>query len=216
MKYASMKVFFDLDDTLFDTGAFARGAQRLFAEHGISEELFWKSYREMRSEFPDQGWSYSFDKHRKKLLPYFSPGSDDNLRVRLESYISTAKDFLFPEVLDVLFSFKERGYPMSILTFGDVDFQRSKVIRSGLGPFMEDIIVTDRDKGMALRESGIGNDENIYFFDDKVVHIESVKKAFPHIRSVLVKRASKRNSDEPNRWCDHVIGDMLMAKNIVF
>lgn len=211
-----MKIFFDLDDTLFDTRAFACGAQQLFAEYGISEELFWRSYREMRSEFPDQGWSYSFDKHRERLFRYFAPESDNDLRVRLEVYMSTARDFLFPEVFDALSFFKKRNCSMFILTFGDTDFQRSKVIHSGLGPFMEDIIVTDKDKGMALHERGIGSDGVVYFFDDKVVHIESVKRVFPHICSVLVRRESKRNSDDPNRWCDHVINDMLMAKKIVF
>lgn len=209
-----MKIFFDIDDCLFDTIKFFAGLQDIFEEFGVSRELSLKTYKEIKAEFPPgRGWCYSFEAHIKKLKKYIS-FDEENLRKKLEKYISDTRKFLFADVENFIVSLKKSGYSIFTLSFGDLSFQRTKIFGTGISPYIKKIIVTDKSKAEALKNE-IGNDGNgVWFFDDKVYFIEDVKRAFPKIKTVLVQREESGRRDEPNKFCDFVVRDFSEAKKI--
>lgn len=210
-----MKLFFDFDDTLFNTQAFARGVQGIFAEYGISEDAYWKSYHAIRGEFSTKGWCYSFNEHIEKLRPCLS-GDEGGLRERLREYIADTKQFVFPDVPGVLRTLKESGHQLRILSFGDPDFQQAKVAGSGLGVVVSEVIVTGDNKGKVLYERGVRDTDPACFFDDKVVHIEDVKKVFPHMQTVLVRRSHKQHTDVITPRCDFIVSNLEEANWLIF
>ena len=57
----------DFDDTLFDTQAFKEARCRALKECGVSEELFWETYRQARHS-PDGLSTYSNNRHAEILV----------------------------------------------------------------------------------------------------------------------------------------------------
>ena len=54
----------------------------------------------------------------------------------------------------------------------------------------------------------------MWFFDDRVHFLESVKRTFPTIKTVLVQRPEGRFSDEPNEFCDYFVSDLVEGGKI--
>lgn len=202
-----MKIFFDIDDCIFDTQKFFGGIQDIFEEFGISRELSLKTYQEIKAEYPQgRGWCYSFEAHIERLKEYVS-FDEDNLQKKLETYISDTRKFLFADVENLVVSLKKSGHSVFILSFGDLSFQKTKISGAGILPYIEKIIITDKGKAEALKNE-IGDDgEDAWFFDDKIYFIEDVKRAFPKIKTVLVQREESGRRDEPNEFCDYVVKD---------
>ncbi len=211
-----MKIFFDFDDTLFDTSAFSEGLQRIFGEYGTSEEVFWESYREMKKECPTGGWSYSPEKHIEKIQMQRGISFDkDVIRKKLMMYFADTKRFLFLDTEESLSTLSENGHILYILSFGDKDFQMAKVSGTGMGSFLEKVIVTDTDKAEAMRRE-IGVHDEVWFLDDKIHFIESVKKAFPYVRTILVRRKEDQHCKEKSsEFCDYVVRDLRKALEII-
>lgn len=210
-----MKIFLDFDDTLFDTNAFFVSLQDIFEEFGISKEISLKSYQEIKAEFPSGGWCYSFERHIEKLKQYVS-FDEKGLRNRLMIYITTTERFLFSDVRDFLSSLKKNGHTLFILSFGDIQFQSAKIAGAGISQFIERNIITDEDKVVALQGEINDNEEEIWFFDDRIHFLESVKRAFPGIKTVFVKRKEGRYQDEPTGFCDYVVRNLIEGERIVY
>lgn len=209
-----MKIFLDFDDCLFDTQAFYVELQNIFEGFGVSEELFKKSYQEIRAEFPPGGWCYSFDAHINRLQQNVS-FDEESLRQKLAVFSTDTKKFLFPDVEDFLILLRENAFRIFILSFGDTEHQMAKISGTGISQFIERNIITDKDKGEALRSEIDDDEKDTWFFDDRMKYIESVKRAFPKIKTVLVRRKEGRWHDEPNDFCDYVVSDLKEACGIL-
>jgi FMN phosphatase YigB (HAD superfamily) len=203
-----MTFLFDFDDTLFDTQSFASGTQTIFAEYGIDGIFFWESYRKLRGSFSPKGWAYSFEKHVDMLKRDGAIHDDRALRKRLATYLADTSAFLFPEVSSVLAKFHRIGCKMTVLSFGDAQFQTAKVRNSGLEEFIDGVIVTETDKGEALHGVIAPDESNVYFFDDKLVHIEDVKRSFPNVHAILTRRNSQQYPEALPPFCDFVVHDL--------
>lgn len=210
-----MKIFFDIDDCIFDAQKFFSGIKDIFEEFGISRELSLKTYQEIKAEFPSgRGWCYSFEAHIERMKKYIS-FDEENLRKKLEKYISDTRKFLFADVENLVVSLKKSGHSVFILSFGDLSFQRTKIFGAGISPYIEKIIITDKGKAEALKNEIDNDGEDAWFFDDKVYFIEDVKRAFPKIKTVLVQREESGRRDESNEFCDFVVKDFGEVKKIL-
>jgi putative hydrolase of the HAD superfamily len=65
-----------------------------------------------------------------------------------------ARERLFPEALDVLQTFRDRGMPLGLVTNGDVRFQRDKIERHGLGSFF-DVVVIESEFGVGKPDAAV-------------------------------------------------------------
>lgn len=210
-----MKIFLDFDDTLFDTNAFFVNVQDIFEEFGISKEISLKSYQEIKAEFPGGGWCYSFGRHIEKMKQYVS-FDEESLQDRLTICSANTERFLFSDVKDFLLSLKKNGHTLFILSFGDTQFQSAKIAGAGISQFIERNIITDKDKAVALRGEINDNGEGVWFFDDRMKYIESVKRVFPEIKTVLVKREERRyQEEESNEFCDYIVSDLVEIERIL-
>jgi hypothetical protein len=80
---------------------------------------------------------------------------------------------------------------------------------------MEKIIITQSDKAGALEKEIKGKSGAMWFIDDKIKFIESVKINFPEIKTILMKRAGRYNQDEPNYSCDYVAENLDDVSKII-
>lgn len=206
-----MKIFLDFDDTLFNTKAFALHLRQVFAKYGIPEELLASTAAAMKDGTVG-GW-YSPEKHIA-LLAEVCAFDHSRLRADIAAFLGETKQFLFPDAMDFLALMKERGHTLSIISYGDNTFQMKKIRGAGIEHFFEKILVTQEDKAVLLGSNLPTEKEEIWFLEDRVHYIASVKKTWPWITTVLMCQADGRYHDIPDESCDFVVktfGEVVQA-----
>ncbi len=212
-----MKIFIDFDDVSFNTGKFVLDLKKVFAKHGIDEKIFAQSYL----DYPIRNKNGSLKKydvyHHIDILENKIKVDVTNLRKDVDRLISGAKKYLFADVYDfVSFCGKSNVY---VVSYGDTQLQFDKMIHSGLPENVKNVLISDdlKSKGVAeiIGKDRIKKSEAMYFLDDRIEQLEDVKKKFPRITTILVKRKQGRYNDAMNGFCDFEAGDLERAEKII-
>jgi FMN phosphatase YigB (HAD superfamily) len=206
-----MKVFVDFDDVLFNTGAFVAHLKSIFADFGINEELFTKTYEAMRTAAHGGNFCYRFDKHVAKIREHKAV-DEAALIGALEAALKNTEAFVFADSKEFLRFLTERGHDVRVLSFGDQGFQTNKIQASGIELLVNEIIVTNEDKETAIGHVLGESTDPAYFFDDRVFFLESVKKVFPQVTTVLVQRSEGRFRDTRTLLCDQRVATLDEAE----
>lgn len=164
-----MKIFLDFDNVLLNTRYGFR--PRFFGAlepYGLSAEQCLKIFQE----------HFSGKASKKGLLLSIPAFVDIALKDRPEALEAGARrmretmedvrDLVFSDVLPFLNRYQKED--LIIVTYGDTEFQRQKIIAADLDKRVSDILFTDRGKIATMEEyilnRKIPRDERIYFIDD--------------------------------------------------
>ena len=171
-----MKIYVDFDRTIFDCNKFIEDFFELLQNYSISRDDFTKYQNQFKDINP------------YIILDAMSKEKDINKHVygAIDQLIERSSDYLFCDTMPFLKYLKSRGYHVSILTRGDYDFQRSKIINSHIDSYYDDIIVTSNHKG----ELDLDYTNGI-FIDDREEEIESIKLKNPK-RIIAIKRSGDK------------------------
>lgn len=144
-------VFFDMDDTIYDTSGFAaiarRAAVKSMVHNGLkcSEDEGYECLMEIVKE---KGSNY--DKHFNILTERIN-GEEDSLIIvnGIITYHNTkfAMLKLEPESFSILLYLKSKNYKVGLITNGKKLKQWEKLVRLGVYPFFDDV-VTSEDVGI--------------------------------------------------------------------
>jgi putative hydrolase of the HAD superfamily len=144
-------VFFDIDDTLYDTSGFAKLARKAALNAMIDAGLPLSSddaYTLLREIIKEYGSNY--DKHfnilTKRVL-----GEEKPLLIALGMITYHNVKFallrLFPQTKRTLIYLKQRGYALGVVSNGITIKQWEKLIRLDLHPFF-DYVITSEEAGV--------------------------------------------------------------------
>lgn len=209
-----MKVILDFDDLLFKTKEFFSPLQAIFQDFGISPELFHTTYEEVRRDSNGKDFCYHFDAHIQKLKSHID-FDDQGLLQALPGVFRKASEYLFPDSIDFVKFLKENGCEITILSFGDNEFQREKIEGSGIADYVDRVFITQASKGQFFEDQHFEQGEKVYFFDDRVHFLEDAKKRAPAIITVLVSRPEGRFRDTVSEYCDFQVENLEQAKKII-
>ncbi|MDO5825390.1 MAG: haloacid dehalogenase [Methanosphaera sp. rholeuAM130] len=140
-------VFFDMDDTLYDTSGFAaiarRAAVKAMVHNGLqcSEE---EGYSRLMDIVKDKGSNY--DKHFNILTKEVNGNEDPLVIVNgIITYHNTkfAMLKLEPECFSILLYLKSKDYKVGLITNGKQLKQWEKLVRLGLYPFFDDVVTSE-------------------------------------------------------------------------
>ena len=143
-------IFFDIDNTLYDTTLQAemvrRNAIRAMIEAGlqIDEE---KGLEELHKIVKEKGSNYP--NHFDDLLKKF--GSEGNPRIiaaGIVAYHTTKAAYLvpYPDTVPTLLELRDKGYRLGIITEGRPVKQWEKLIRLGLQHFFHTVVISEEVK----------------------------------------------------------------------
>ena len=147
----SQAVFFDMDDTIYDTSGFAaiarRAAVKSMVHNGLkcSEDEGYECLMEIVKE---KGSNY--DKHFNILTERINGEEDPLIIVNgIITYHNTkfAMLKLEPESFSILLYLKSKNYKVGLITNGKKLKQWEKLVRLGVYPFFDDV-VTSEDVGI--------------------------------------------------------------------
>jgi len=136
-----MKIFIDFDDVLFNTKNFIEDIKNIFKKFGISEKIFYETYRdrirnsdnkneEMRTYDP----LFNFKKIKEKIkIDTKKLENDFNILIK-----NTSK-YIFGDTENFFRNVDKKN--IFILSFGKNKFQEEKIINSGIGKYINKIIV---------------------------------------------------------------------------
>lgn len=210
-----MKIFIDFDDVLFNTKKFKEKLADIFASVGISKEEYEKTYFKPRDEHSVKVHDIEEQIQRLKGVCSFD---EEELRKLLDNLMQDTSSFIFDDV--VPFANANKGDELAILSFGSKDFQKKKVASSGIQKYIAEIIVAGESKAETLadifkNQSDILN-EKILFIDDRTEQIQDVKKNFPGIITIFIKRPEGRYQYmEKDEYCDFEAHNLEEVQKIV-
>jgi putative hydrolase of the HAD superfamily len=140
-------VFFDIDDTLFDTSGFAKLARKAALNMMIDAGLPLSSteaYKLLREIIGQKGSNY--DKHFNVLTKTVF-GEEKPLLISLGmiNYHNVKFALLrpFPETISTLINIKAKGYQLGVISNGITIKQWEKLIRLGIYPFFDEVVTSD-------------------------------------------------------------------------
>jgi putative hydrolase of the HAD superfamily len=145
--YMSKAVFFDIDDTLYDTSGFAKLARKAAIGVMIDAGLPLSSdeaYKLLREIIKEKGSNY--DKHFNVLTKQVF-GEEKPLLIALGMITYHNVKFallrLFPETIPTLIYLKSQGYHLGVISNGITIKQWEKLIRLGLHHFFDEVITSE-------------------------------------------------------------------------
>lgn len=153
-------VFFDMDDTIYDTSGFAaiarRAAVKAMVHNGLqcSEE---EGYEQLMDIIKEKGSNYG--RHFNILVEQINGKEDPLIIVNgIITYHNTkfAMLKLEPESFSILLYLKSQGYKVGLITNGKQLKQWEKLVRLGVYPFFDDV-VTSESVGVEKPDSEIFN-----------------------------------------------------------
>ena len=144
-------VFFDIDDTLYDTSGFAKLARKAALNVMIDSGLPLspdEAYDLLREIIKEKGSNY--DKHLNVLTKRVF-GEEKPLLIALGMITYHNVKFallrLFPETMSTLIHLKARGYHLGVISNGITIKQYEKLVRLGLHHFFHSVI-TSQEAGV--------------------------------------------------------------------
>lgn len=211
-------VFFDIDNTLYNTGRLAeasrRNAIKAMIEAGLmvgEEEGYRKLLEIVRKKGPN------FDHHYDVLVKEYSGEKKHQIiAAGIVAYHTTKLGYLvpYPETIPVLLKLKQTGIKLGIISNGVPTKQWEKLIRLGLQHFFDYVIISEDKmqkpdprifRGAVVR-AGCRPEETMMVGDDIMNDISGANKA--GMNTVLVARGEtkkpRRKADEP----DYLIKDL--------
>ncbi len=151
-------VFFDIDDTLYDTSGFAKLARKAALNAMIDAGLPLsadEAYTLLREIIDEKGSNY--DRHFNVLTKKVF-GKEKPLLIALGMITYHNVKFallrLYPETMSTLIHLKAQGYQLGVISNGLTIKQYEKLVRLGLHHFF-DSVVTSQEAGVEKPDSAI-------------------------------------------------------------
>ena len=171
-------VTLDFDETVYDTPALKGKSREIFSKYDLE---FDSVYRHL-----SRHGLFSFKKLDELTIP-----QKDKRRIvsQLMEVIKDGEKLVYPDAREFL---KSCNLPVVILTFGDTDFQLSKIIGSGIDKYANKIKVTQKHKHF---EEEILKLTRI-FVDDSLPILEDIGKKDNRIKLFLIDRYDRYSEEK--------------------
>lgn len=204
-----MKIILDFDDTIFNTHRLMREFLKIVKKSNFTEEEFFGSYQECKKKVGGFDPKIIID-----LLNEIKPFDKIKTEKEINLILSNSKDFVYSDFFDFAKSFSKKN--LILLSFATTATQKIKINNSEIMGFFEDIIITSRNKVKDVKSiSEKYKKEKIFFVDDKAIQVDNIKRKFPEIITMKIKRPQGGHIMTESMLADYTIKDLKEAKNII-
>lgn len=191
-----MRIFVDFDYTLCNTALLKESIFSVAHKHGVSLVPL----PESRETFERIG-HYTLRKHLE-----LSHCPSDSVEEIEQDFFAHASQWLYADAAD--FFQRNSQHIITVLSYGDVDFQRRKIESSGIAELAHGVICTPGTKVEALR-AHLQSSEPFVIIDDRATHLNAVCAVFPQARPVRILRAESPYHAEIATCTPYTTHDLL-------
>lgn len=172
-----MIVILDFDYTLFDTARFKEALFAALADCGPSRERWVETYEDVVGR--DGGTTHDYDPDLQvELLRDELTCSDEEVGRRLDEAMVVARTCLYPGAADFLVGLRGLGYRLALLTLGNRQWQKRKIVASGVDRLVDEIHCVTGDKAAALRQLVVDG-EAVACVNDNPTELAAMRAAVP-------------------------------------
>lgn len=189
------RVILDFDHTIFDADDFKVAMATSLRPMGVSEELFWGTYRHARDK-SDGNFSYRPEKHVALMADRIALDKTAAVTA-LENVVHRAEEFLYQDAKDFLSRLISLGIPVTLLTKGDPTFQKAKIAACRINGMVDEIIASEEKKAVLMPELLKRGTGSVYFVNDHLDETLEVRKIDPVRIIPILKR---RPDQAPERY----------------
>jgi hypothetical protein len=210
-----MKILIDFDDVLFNTKEFRKDLKNVFFDNGVSDKVFDKCYYGSAKITKRKLEKYDVLKHIEAIEKEIGINTG-YIKKAIRQLLENCEKYVFSDTDGFLSSFNKAD--MFMLSYTNTRFQSLKISKSGIKKFFEKIILTEGLKSEGIKKLNkylAFNRERVFFLDDRVEQIEDVKKNYPLIKTIFVKRKEGRYNDKKNKFCDFEAKNLKEACKII-
>lgn len=202
----------DLDCTLIDAEKRYRDEMIVAAEYGILKKKYVAAVNELYRQYGRT--FYCFELLYEFLLkakPGLSRKIIDDLNALLD------KNYFFSDSEFFLSSFKPQQ--LTLVTTGNQHFQFRKIATHGLRRYINYIwVITDKAlaiSGELIVASRSGIKEPFFFIDDAPREIEAVKKAYPEVTCIQVRKPASWETQRETEYYDVYLPNLEMTTHYI-
>jgi len=188
-----MKIIFDFDHCLFSTRKFYLYFEKTFLKKGIDKEIFKKTFQLSK----EKKKTYSLRKHLKYLVKFYPNFSLKELKKELSKVFKKFPDFLYPEVKEFLEKWQKKA-DLFLISFGEKEFQREKIKKSGISHFFKKIIIVKNELKTEEIKKLYSKKDRIFFVEDNPKALVFLKKRFKNVITVRINRGEGKYKDLPD------------------
>ncbi len=211
------KVFFvDFDDVLFNTRDFMADLIAACAPFGIGEGEWREAYRARTGDIPGVHKPFTIERFAEVLGNRTGvPAAQlaDAMRARA---MDDLPRYVFADSVPFLRAVG-RNHAM-VLTYGDTEFQMTRVRDSGIAREVADVFVTQSQKVEVIADYLAAYPDvapaDIVYLDDRATYFGPVKERLPDVHTVLVARPERRYADAPTDACDTVVESLEEVRSL--
>jgi FMN phosphatase YigB (HAD superfamily) len=187
MRLINTACFVDFDHTLFNTDEFFHvDVRNSFLGLGIEEDLWEQSYEAI--------WKtgYNLEKHAEEIYHQSSSKlSYEWMQRILHDSFSDLRRYVFSDVIPFLEDTKKRGARLYLLSFGNPEWQRYKVLASRLDTYFDDMFfIPDEGGKVRLILEYSNQTEQIVLIDNNPAELDLLKDAIPVALTYCINRVS--------------------------
>lgn len=191
-----MIIILDFDDTLFDTARFKKALAEIFKKYKAD---FWETYNRAKN----LKGIFSLGSHLALVKKEIDGIDIKKLKKDIDKLFENLKQFLFPDVLDFLKTFKKDN-DLILLSWGEKKFQEKKIY--GLGQnftsLFDKIITGPTEKAKVLRKIlKLYKSRPVVFIDNSPQELKKNKDNFKDIVLVKITRSAGQNLKEVEKIC---------------
>lgn len=177
-------VIIDFDDTLLDTQALKLALIAALTAVGVSQEDIDWSYKTAHNT-SDGHYTYS---HGRRAEVLAERGYDQTqVLMALEAVTAPAsvRQYLLPGALELLEGLQALGHQLVLLSLGDPDFQKLKVVGAGIGEYFAEQYLISSDKKSVIAGLMKNPESSHWFINDKIDESLDLAQAFPELKIIL-------------------------------
>ena len=175
------KIYLDFDRTLFNTDAFFTDLKKIIGSR-ISQSLFQKYY--------DKTIIKGFNPYN--ILEEIKKDTSINIsetKKELDKFMNDLNRYVFEDTIPFLEKIK-KNYEINLFTYGDLSFQKMKVMHTNIYPFISHFMDTLDNKS---ENKNINYLESI-FIDDNPMVIDDLYQKHPK-QLIRIRRKNVKYSD---------------------
>lgn len=205
-----MRIILDFDHTLYSAKSLYEALKSAFLKLGIREEVFQKTFQESKGK----GRDYKPCK-QMNLISEQADISKVKMEKEFNKVLKISPNFLYPDTIDFLKKHCKTE-KLFMLSYGEEKFQNQKVDSAKINKYFQKIKIT-RDIGKSKPfKLFLNKKELVLFVEDNPQALLEVKKAYPQIITVRIKRGEGKYVEAPdNKYIDFQIKNLQELEKII-
>ena len=176
-----MNVYIDFDRTLFDCDQFLKDFYNIIDKYQISKDVF----KTCQIQCKRDGFNpYTILDNVSREYAF-----DIEIYHDIDSLLSKTQKYLYIDAIPFLNYLKSCNYKIIILTKGNIEYQKQKILNAKIEDYYNELIVTMKHKGKLNIDYS-----NSIFIDDNPLEIASILRKRPK-RIIRIKRVNSKYSN---------------------